>query len=682
MTLARGERVNERYELLERLGAGGQGSVWKAIDQQSGQLRAIKIVHLPSDNFEAAERARREAHLVKHLAHPGIVRCYSVEDIVREDKVVLVFDFVDAMALSEAVRDPRLDKKARRAVLRHLARVLAYVHASRVVHRDLKPDNVLLTEIFWEDPAAPNAIRLIDFGIASAHRGPEGSTLSGLFGTRPYMAPELFEVQSTDVQRSPARDVYAFGVIGWELFEGRHPTGLPETASAAAFAATYAAFARKKEPWPPKDLGDTWGKVIAQCLALSPRERPRDGAAILGLLGEGFETPVPAPAKNDRASTPGIEAQPSGAKEATPQRVRTETHEVPAAGSTAVPPTVSERPSVAALVDQGKGRAAADISRGTVPSNPALLPPARPVAPTVKEVIVAPAKGDDMVETPRNRSKEGGESTQRSATGSSGKVGESFVWLWVSVLVLAAIVVGGLVFALASGAHSFWAGSHSAIPTPGAQAPSNGSSSPSASNSGVLWLPKPSASSTAAPTTTASSSESPMLPCCPKGKVKCPSGLACDDSQGCRNSPLPDDERFLVKVFGGKYEDVYVDNAKTNLRDLGAARDRICLKGMDGERCMHRQSMSESGGHGLDRARSGAEVKPLTVSIAELRSGLDYWILPEKGNAPMIEGRLKYSGQGTAEALCRSVGISGNVKGNEGALLTLDLYLVKDDQAR
>jgi eukaryotic-like serine/threonine-protein kinase len=145
-------KVN-RYRLVEPLGKGGQGTVWKVIDPLDSSLKAVKLIDLARLPATAVDRARREAKAVMELRdHPAIVPCHVLFDLPGEDVLGLVFDLVRGTALSELMLDPRMTMEHRFAVLRHIASALAHVHSRGLVHRDVKPSNALVTDTFWRAP--------------------------------------------------------------------------------------------------------------------------------------------------------------------------------------------------------------------------------------------------------------------------------------------------------------------------------------------------------------------------------------------------------------------------------------------------------------------------------------------------------------------------------------------------
>ncbi|HVK68928.1 MAG TPA: serine/threonine-protein kinase [Polyangium sp.] len=316
MELKPGSRVN-RYELKRRLGKGGQGSVWEVSDVlEEGAPRALKLIALRELEKGAAERAWREAQALQGVTHPGLVPCRELFRNSVEDLIGLVFDLVQGQSLAAAARDPRMRSEYRIAVLDQLAAVLAHVHALGIVHRDLKPDNVLVTDAFWSAPFTPGGVKLVDFGISAPAGNPSPITTFGaVVGTTPYLPPELIASGPWSPDREGfARDMFAFGVLGWELLFGSHPTGLPAEAVQPAYYDAYRAAWEQRLPWPPPAPESPWVPILRACLALDPQRRPPNGGALHEMLRTGS------------ASLPGI----------------TQAHSAPTAAH--VPPTSAQTP--------------------------------------------------------------------------------------------------------------------------------------------------------------------------------------------------------------------------------------------------------------------------------------------------------------------------------------------------
>src|SRR4051812_35361902 len=136
MQLRAGLRV-DRYILVELLGRGGQGAVWKAVDPLDAAVRALKLIFLEGLDAGAAERARREARAVAKAEHPALVPCRALFEDPAEGIVGLVFDFVPGQSLADAA--PRMSPEHRRAALLQIAVALGHVHGIGLLHRDLKP---------------------------------------------------------------------------------------------------------------------------------------------------------------------------------------------------------------------------------------------------------------------------------------------------------------------------------------------------------------------------------------------------------------------------------------------------------------------------------------------------------------------------------------------------------------
>jgi hypothetical protein len=175
-----------------------------------------------------------------------------------------------------------------------------------VVHRDVKPENVLILKEFWVDPSKPSAIKVVDFGIAVTSGNPRPKTVpGGHAGTPLYSAPEVLLGEGSS--SAPAVDIFALGVVGWELLTGRHPLReQPRSGTAEErirrLRQTYQAARDGAETWPVGDAGeDLTADAVRRCLSLDPRRRPTDGGAVATLLAGGAPertaTFVPAPSE-------------------------------------------------------------------------------------------------------------------------------------------------------------------------------------------------------------------------------------------------------------------------------------------------------------------------------------------------------------------------------------------------
>lgn len=290
MQLRAGDRI-DHYTLVKPLGEGGQGSVWKALDPRDGGVeRALKLVEVDNRGGQSFDRMRREAKILAASQHPALVGCHGFFEDMRAGLVGMVMDLVPGVSLATAITEKRLDRDHSIAVLEQLASALAYVHGAGLVHRDIKPANVLLAESFWAAPRHPGAVKLVDFGISVLAGNPWPLTSEGsVVGTIPYMAPELIDPASWGRAEGPGRDIFAFGVLAWEILFERHPTGLAPDASMVDYARAYKVAHAGRILWPPRGLDGAWGAAVGASLALKPADRAADGAALLSFLRTGSD---------------------------------------------------------------------------------------------------------------------------------------------------------------------------------------------------------------------------------------------------------------------------------------------------------------------------------------------------------------------------------------------------------
>jgi serine/threonine protein kinase len=207
-----GEVIANRYELEELVGTGGMSNVYKAKDTLLERNVALKVLHPQySDDEEYVERFRREARAVAQLSHPHIV---TVIDRGEDDgQQFIVFEYVDGENLKQFLERTG-PLPARRAVelALEIAEGLAFAHEHGLVHRDVKPQNVLLTP--------DGNAKVTDFGIARSLDVERGVTQTGtVLGTSNYLSPE----QASGATATPATDVYSLGVVLYELFTGKVP---------------------------------------------------------------------------------------------------------------------------------------------------------------------------------------------------------------------------------------------------------------------------------------------------------------------------------------------------------------------------------------------------------------------------------------------------------------------------
>src|SRR4051794_36199161 len=259
----------DRYRLVRRLGSGGFGTVWLADDERLGRPVAVKRV--PTGDAATAERARREALAAARLSHPGIVALYETD--ADEEACYLVSELVRGETPGALEEEGALSDRDVVEIGAALCEALAHAHARGVVHRDVKPGNVLVPEAGEE---GGSAAKLTDFGIARVV-GDDALTATGdILGTLAYMAPEQAEGRGA----TPASDLYALGLVLFEALSGTNPIRGASPAETARRVGT---------PLPPlrrlrRDLPDELCAAIDRAVEIEPAARGKLGDLKRGLL--------------------------------------------------------------------------------------------------------------------------------------------------------------------------------------------------------------------------------------------------------------------------------------------------------------------------------------------------------------------------------------------------------------
>jgi serine/threonine protein kinase len=210
--------LDRTYAVIRELGRGGMGAVVLARHREAGHRVAIKIASTDKFDVEGLARFQREARLMARFQHPNIVRLYDVRQIA-SGRVAIVMEYVRGVSLARLIRDQkRLPFSTCTGILRDLGNALAHAHEHGVVHRDVKPPNVLVEE-------GTGVAKLSDFGIAKVTSDEAQVTAVGaVLGTPAYMSPEQIDGRGIDGRS----DIYALGVLGWEIVSGEHPwAGIP-----------------------------------------------------------------------------------------------------------------------------------------------------------------------------------------------------------------------------------------------------------------------------------------------------------------------------------------------------------------------------------------------------------------------------------------------------------------------
>jgi serine/threonine-protein kinase len=286
--------LDGRYELIERIAAGGMGEVWRGTDQLLGRPIAIKLLHsnhASDEQFRA--RFRAEARFASSLSHPGIARVFDYGENSPLGGPYMVMELVNGEPLSAILeRLGRLPPEAVLDIVGQAARALDVAHHAGIVHRDIKPGNLLIM--------ADGTTKITDFGIAKARSEREMNlTATGIvMGTAMYVSPE----QATGATLTGSSDIYSLGVVAYECLAGRPPF-IAEQPLAIAIM-------HKHDPVPPlpSDIPRPVEDLVLSMLSKTPESRPHSARELAeradSLLEARTASGAPGPATGELPVVP------------------------------------------------------------------------------------------------------------------------------------------------------------------------------------------------------------------------------------------------------------------------------------------------------------------------------------------------------------------------------------------
>jgi serine/threonine protein kinase len=285
--------LGNRYRTTELIGTGGAASVYRAVDQNLGREVAVKLFRPNVSDDDESRRQQTETLLLATLNHPGLVTLLDAGMMQDEDgrsSTFLVMELVDGPDLRRTLKSGPLSPAATASLGADLADALNYVHSNGVIHRDVKPANILLY------PLAENDTRLYpkltDFGIARMTEATIATAHGATIGTANYLSPE----QALGGAVDPRTDIYSLGLVLLECLTGEKAFPGPIVESAVARLV--------RDPEIPGDLGSEWVELLRSMTARTVDARPdaHDAAAALRSLGMEAEVPALTAAGPDSAA--------------------------------------------------------------------------------------------------------------------------------------------------------------------------------------------------------------------------------------------------------------------------------------------------------------------------------------------------------------------------------------------
>jgi serine/threonine protein kinase len=268
------------YRLLESLGAGGMGEVYRAVHSRIGRVVAIKILSRVEPGLRLAERFVNEARIQAGLHHPHIAELYDFVEF--EGRPCIIMEYVDGISLHDRIQQTRagLPGDEALAVFRSVVEAIAYLHERGILHRDIKSSNIKL--------GSSGQVKLLDFGIARDPSSRQLTMVGGCVGTMDYLAPEQIRGKSADARA----DVWSLGVLFYEMLTAN----MPFAADSVGVLCDRITRAEYRTPTLSSPLSGDLMRIVGRCLRRDAAERYADARALLDDL--------PTPGRSPPARTP------------------------------------------------------------------------------------------------------------------------------------------------------------------------------------------------------------------------------------------------------------------------------------------------------------------------------------------------------------------------------------------
>ncbi|WP_159604166.1 serine/threonine-protein kinase [Agromyces humi] len=261
-TPAAPDHSRQRYDFREHLGSGGMADVYRARDTELGRDVAVKVFRATDDTVADLQRREREIRLLSRLNHPGLVDIHDAGTLLHDGQArrYVVMQYIEGRSLAHRLARGPMTPRQVADVGAQIADALSYVHGHSIVHRDVKPENILVADV----PTLGYTLmaKLADFGVAQFIDGSRLTSDGAIMGTAAYISPE----QARGEEIGTSSDVYSLGLVLLEALRGeREYTG----------SAIEAALARlHRPPHIPEDLPEQWQSLLAAMTSTDPAVRP------------------------------------------------------------------------------------------------------------------------------------------------------------------------------------------------------------------------------------------------------------------------------------------------------------------------------------------------------------------------------------------------------------------------